>query len=407
MKSIGMLLAVSVLLAGCNLPGATETASPQQTTPGIAEVTQPPATSTPEPTPTPTATPTQPPLPMHRLERGEPVTIRYIEMKTLIEGWALGGEAGNRILHTSTAGVTWIEITPPDPVFSGTPDGAIAVLEAHGEQHAWVHYLGSDRVWRTNDAGAEWQSATVGYPETFQARLLSAGEGLVWLLQSVESAMGSELVGLFHTTDGGASWQEVIDPYENEDLQSCLKTGIAFVELNLGWATYNCQGTYAEAFLDRSVDWGSSWEGASALPLPASAADSPEDGYCWSRSPVPEWAALVVECLALAGDQLSESAYLYRTIDGGQTWQIYTFPGGEPQFMDGMTIYTMNRGLYLSVDGGVSWTKLKSLSWDGQFSFVGMQQGWAVATNEGEIAFVTTKDGGRTWAEIKPLIDDR
>jgi len=66
--------------------------------------------------------------------------------------------------------------------------------------------------------------------------------------------------------------------------------------------------------------------------------------------------------------------------------------------------WSVGRDLYLTLDGGFSWTKVKSVTWDGQFSFVSQALGWAVARSEEAIALVTTSDGGRSWTEIQPRI---
>ena len=47
---------------------------------------------------------------------------------------------------------------------------------------------------------------------------------------------------------------------------------------------------------------------------------------------------------------------------------------------------------------------VKTVNWDGQFSFVTRDAGWAVARNADEIAFLTTSDGGETWQEIEAVI---
>ena len=44
------------------------------------------------------------------------------------------------------------------------------------------------------------------------------------------------------------------------------------------------------------------------------------------------------------------------------------------------------------------------MNWDGQFSFVDLNTGWAVATNAGQIALVRTVDGGGTWQEVRPVV---
>ena len=56
------------------------------------------------------------------------------------------------------------------------------------------------------------------------------------------------------------------------------------------------------------------------------------------------------------------------------------------------------------MDGGRSWDFVKTVQWDGQFSFVSDQVGWAVARQGEALALVSTTNGGRTWNLLKPSI---
>lgn len=57
-----------------------------------------------------------------------------------------------------------------------------------------------------------------------------------------------------------------------------------------------------------------------------------------------------------------------------------------------------------TLDGGVTWTKVQTVHWDGQFSFVNAQPAWAVAWVGDEIALVKTSDGCPTWELLEPLV---
>jgi photosystem II stability/assembly factor-like uncharacterized protein len=59
--------------------------------------------------------------------------------------------------------------------------------------------------------------------------------------------------------------------------------------------------------------------------------------------------------------------------------------------------------MYETRDGGETWELIKTVSWDGQFSFIDEQNGWAIARNQDEIALVRTEDGGRTWSQLDPI----
>ncbi len=405
-----------LFLAAC-VPGVVEpptpfTASPippTQAQPTVEASIVPEEPAEPlEPTATArVAIPSQPVL-EPRLQEGQPVGIDQIWMDSALDGWAIGSHPDAipapsiHVLRTHDGGQTWDEVTPPeDRAFMSEIGGLLSF-----DSNAWVIYLGTDRVWRSTNGGVTWIDSKAGYPEgqfsTFE--FTDAQNG--WMLQEVESGFGSQLVSLFKTVDGGDTWQEIINPYESEDLQSCRKTGISFTGTETGWVTYDCEGTYPEAFLDVTLDGGQSWvEGQ--LPLPEGAAQSTDQGWCFSSSPRLTGDAsgsLIVTCVIGDGSALTQRYHLYQTEDAGGTWTIRDYPGGEPFFFSDGTMLALARDQYRSKDSGVSWEKIKTVNWDGQYSFVDPSTGWAVATSEGETALVVTSDGGRTWLIIDPLI---
>jgi photosystem II stability/assembly factor-like uncharacterized protein len=73
-------------------------------------------------------------------------------------------------------------------------------------------------------------------------------------------------------------------------------------------------------------------------------------------------------------------------------------------FTDALTGLALGRWIYLTQDGGKTWSTVKQVNWDGQFNFLTFNTGWAVARNAGQIALVNTVDGGRSWQEIKPVV---
>jgi len=410
--------AVAIFLAAC-VPGIVEPPTPFRAaeTPIAPTQLQPTveASAVPEEPaepPEPTATArvpivAQPVLEPH-LDEGQPVGIDQIEMDSALDGWAIGSHPNAvpapsiHVLRTHDGGQTWGEVTPPEDRALMSEIGGMLSFDSN----AWLIYLGTDRVWRTTTGGVTWTPAEAGYPEgQFSAfEFTDAQHG--WMLQEVESGFGSQLVTLFRTIDGGDTWTEIINPYESEDLQSCLKTGMSFSGTEVGWVTYDCEGTYLEAFLDVSTDGGESWtEGQ--LPLPEGAAQSTDQGWCSSSSPRLTGEAsgsLIVTCVKDEGSTLTKRAHLYQTDNAGETWQIRDYPGGEPHFFNNGTILALARDQSQSTDSGVSWEKIKVVNWDGQYSFVDPSKGWAVATTEDETALVVTTDGGRTWGIIKPTI---
>jgi photosystem II stability/assembly factor-like uncharacterized protein len=64
----------------------------------------------------------------------------------------------------------------------------------------------------------------------------------------------------------------------------------------------------------------------------------------------------------------------------------------------------LSHDLYRTADAGLHWSKIRTVSWEGQFSFVDEQNGWAVARSEEAIALVRTANGGSSWELLEPEI---
>lgn len=416
----GLVLSLIVLIVvGCaSVPADTLTPEVPTVTPSLPQPTltlpQEPS-ATPPSTPSPLAAEEERQFPSSRgLVPGQPVTIRSIKMDTPTEGWAVAGVEGNmfvasfdHLLNTSDGGRTWREVTPPWGIF--LPELSLgSELDAafFDGPNAWIKYGNSRHLWRTWNGGETWSRVSVTYPTAVRTWLTFTDGQHGWILQSVEAGMGSELVALFRTTDGGGTWEEILDPYASEYLQSCFKTGMAFSGTTTGWVTFDCQGNHLEPFLAVSADGGLTWEELE-LPLPEAAPASPQDGYCRSGTPSPfstDSGVLVVTCVVVGGHELIESSFVYSTDDAGESWQIREFPGGTPRFFDARTVLALGRDQFISIDGGGQWTWLNTVSWVGQYSFVDPNIGWAVATREDEIALVATTSGGRNWEIIEPVI---
>jgi hypothetical protein len=113
---------------------------------------------------------------------------------------------------------------------------------------------------------------------------------------------------------------------------------------------------------------------------------------------------LVLACRHNIDDDVSYSNFLYQTIDGGMDWRTSSLPETEILFINPQEGWALGRDIYWTEDGGRTWSKVKTVNWDGQFSFVDRDHGWAVARADDEIALVRTSNGGRTWEQLEPQI---
>ncbi|MFH2103383.1 MAG: hypothetical protein ABIJ39_08530 [Chloroflexota bacterium] len=430
-RLVAVLFLVGTMTLSCGLfPTPVATLAPTAvvpTLPAPAETATVPASPTAVPSPLPPqASPTTPVLGpgIARLPAGQQVEITTIQMVTTTVGWAIGAvdRAGDHVLRTQDGGLTWRDVTPPEPAPTGPDDikEAIGYFDRHDPDLAWVMFLIQGGwevpdyaiVWHTQDGGASWQpgyiDTAVAYEGFVPTDLVFANAINGWFLAHLGGGMHHDYVTLYSTQDGGSTWMQVITPYDDPSgIQSCSKTGMAFADARNGWLTINCHGVRWNPFILTTTDGGRTWqEIAPALPPTA---PSEADGYCGTDAPVlwsPRQGAFILECFTLDGSTLGSSYYLFTTADGGESWQMRSAPSGSLLWTSsGPTEgFALGRTIFRTVNGGQTWTEVKQVNWDGQFSFVSPLHGWAVARSEDLIALVRTVNGGGIWQEIQAVI---
>jgi hypothetical protein len=358
--------------------------------------------------------------------------ITHIHMITTEQGWALarGETSEDHILRTEDGGLTWRDVSPPEPRLVGSDLRKTALgsfLDADLAQVVYLDRGGPDTgpylsFWTSQDGGQTWQARGrtgplfTGEPPQ-HLTFVNPQNG--WLLQNTFIGMGHHAFLLFRTQDGGASYDRLHAPPSSESM--CRKMGLAFADPQHGWMTNECPFQTGEALLDVTQDGGGEWQQVS-LPPPTQEPDFfTQSAYCYTHSPVlftPAQGKLVVSCIREDDGGRSTERYLYSTTDGGGTWLTDPLPASpsatpdegvmqEILFLDPLDGWLLGREIYLTEDGGETWTRINLVTWDAKFSFVDEQNGWAAARAGDEWALVRTQDGGRTWQQLEPVIEAR
>ncbi len=417
-----VLFAIILIATSCNLatPSPTETQTPTDEGVQATELGEESPVATPtdhtELSSVPTTTPLgeiPPPIDYENAfphyAAGMDLKITLIGMTEATTGWAIGQKKGDsdHILKTEDGGETWWDVTPAEKV---PLSGEVIHAEAFflDESTAWVSYKPYEIVWRTTDAGITWLPARVPMAGNLGAtlRFLDADTG--WMMKYLDAGMNHVYSALFRTTSGGQYWEKVFDPYSDGGVQSFSKTGMVFADINTGWITRDPQGVQPGAFVDSTADGGFTWDEVDVAP-PASEPEKFDQEFCGMFSPElfsNTSGALIVTCRRYDNDEKITTHFLALTSNLGATWTLYDYPGGDLRFLNQNLAYALGRDIYKSTDGGKSWTKVKGVNWDGQFSLVNENLAWAVARAEEEIALVHTTDGGGTFSEIKPQVID-
>ena len=355
-----------------------------------------------------------------RMRVSDELRIQQIAMIDADIGWAIGGADGraDSVLRSVNGGLSWEEVSPPEPEDSDHPQMAAGGFL--DESSAWIVYHSEAdprpgarhplRVWSTSDAGQNWRSSSPISLEFIGSlhspawvHFSNSEQG--WILARYGgSGMQRYPVYLLRSKDAGAYWTILEDPYEGLWLQSCPKTGWDWHISGIGVLTVGfCPFDSAEIHL--TMDAGTTWESV-RLPFPPGEEERFDSTSCEAHSPIllsGQELLLGSEC-PIWDDDPETIHLLYRTQDLGESWQIQEYPGGTLYSAGEGIILALGRNLNRSDDGGLSWKLIKQVAWDGQFSFIDAQSGWAVARDEAEIALVRTVDGGTTWQLLEPSL---
>jgi photosystem II stability/assembly factor-like uncharacterized protein len=353
------------------------------------------------------------------MKAGDEVLISMIQMFSETRGWAIGGEEdpGDHIFYTVDGGNTWVDVTPPElnPSMGEPKKAAFAFFM--DKTTAWVTYYNQDRfevpdspvVWYTTDGGESWEVSFPLRPLSMDhytpifLHLIDQNTG--WFMVAVGVGMSHQYTVVYKTKDGGFSWAMIHDPTNSVHLQTCCKTGLAFADTQTGLMTFE-QGPYAEPYIEWTYDGGFTWEHETLQPL-SGFPDMFTNGYCNGHSPhlfSPQMATFAWDCRNFSAD--TTDYYIYRTQNGGATWDGYEYPGGALHCFDEDNCFALSREIHKTTDGGATWTHISTVYWDGDFSFVNPDLVWAVVRSDTGIALVKSTNGGERWEMLAPVVGE-
>jgi len=311
---------------------------------------------------------------------GAEIAIHQVRMFDPSFGWAVAGiqAAADHLAITTDEGNTWYDRTPPEP--APAAGEAVKVIAAfYDPQTVWALFYNPEpapvvelpRLWRTQDGGRTWQASqpldSSGFVDTFipsDLQFVDAQTG--WLLVHVGVGMNHDYVVLYKTVDGGQIWQRIIDPPSNDGgIQSCYKTALLFTDAQNGWLTGDCNGVAAGVLLYRTRDGGQTWEYVSLPPPPENPGQFEDFTMaCGSYSP---------------------------DFQDAQNGKIAVQCINMETDLRQIDYY-----LYQTGDGGESWTS--NLYPGGRLLFLDDQIGWSL-----DREIYQTQDGGAAWLRISTV----
>lgn len=250
------------------------------------------------------------------------------------------------------------------------------------DHNGWILST-SDYLWKTTNAGEDW--ITINIPEIdTSGKITFVDEQNGWLIS------GNNLL---HSNNGGLNW---ISQYEFPPFYGGYD--IAFANDSIGFAYTDYRRLY------KSVDGGESWNLVTDTLVHQYDISFYKDsiGYLCFTINTPYFP--------------TETRYIYKTTDMGETWSSSYFELGGLQitvYYDKIRcvsekeciigafdewIFGGSYQLIKTTDSGATWNPLNiNPSWPLDFEFISPQTGWSIGGSD----IVKTTDGGMSWGTLQ------
>ncbi|HEY0756176.1 MAG TPA: hypothetical protein VGD98_19630 [Ktedonobacteraceae bacterium] len=367
--------------------------------------------------------------------------VSFLQMSDASTGWASGtgsngGNSQNELLHTDDGGCHWKIVTPQG-------FGPLTAVIQHISGQLFWGITGSDAenkafFARTTDGGQNWRFAPVqtagGHltsAQIFQgsvfASFWSATEGQL-LTVSYNSSTGHVAnLALFHTSDGGLNWSQVVVDSATLPTHGAYYNGINFLNQTTGWLTATLDASAPGLFITH--DAGRTWSQQS-LPEPLRSVVSLKQLIV-----LPPHFFSTQEGVLTASSWAWPGIITYITHDAGATWQSTAFlripasparpgfiidialPAPVPQFTGADfgwfwtgPLYEPANTLLITHNEGQNWTAL-SIPFAKDYhcstaDFISAHTGWLTCNQSGTHAsapsrLFQTSDGGKSWQPIE------
>ena len=319
------------------------------------------------------------------------------------------GASGGGVWKTTDSGITWVPIS--DGQFQTASVGAIAVADSDpntiyvgmGESCIRGNVMNGDGVYKSVDAGKTWRN--VGLRDTYHigaVRVNPRNPDIVYVAALGHLWGPNSERGVYRSTDGGQTWKQV------------LTRGNTAGAIDLAMDPSNPRVLYAAFWeasrkpwrLDsggpnsgiwKSTDGGDNWTDITRSPgLPRGVLG--RIGITVSpANPDRLWA--IVE---------ASDGGVFRSDNGGRNWTrlneqnilrqrawYYSHIFADPKSAD--TVYALNTGFYRSIDGGKTFTAIRTPHGDNHGLWIAPDNPLRmIESNDGGAA--VTSDGGHTWS---------
>ncbi len=320
-----------------------------------------------------------------------------------------GGVAGG-VWKTTDGGANW------QPIFdkgnANSSIGAIAVAPSDhniiyagtGESDLRGNVTYGEGVYKSVDGGKNWQNVGLKDSRHIGALIVNPENPDIVFVAALGHAFGpNKERGVFRTTDGGKTWAKVLGKDENTGAIDVVfdphNPNALFAAL---WQVRRQPWTFSSggpgSGLYRSTDGGNTWQELKGHGLP--------DGIL-GRIGVSVSGADSNTVYAIIE---AKDGGIFRSTDGGENWKKVNDDGrfrqrawyfskiyADPRSAE--TVYVLNTGLFRSVDGGKNFTLLPARHGDHHGLWIDPKNPERIGNaNDGGASI--SNDGGKTWTTL-------
>lgn len=339
-------------------------------------------------------------------------TFGSVTMTSSQTGWALVQQPSSTtapviLARTTNQGSTWTDVTPSGATgsFAFDPVGPTTAYVAA------IQPTQSVTVYVTTDGGKSWtHGSAVPIKYGDGNGYLSVNGQDVWMEIGAPGMANALPAQLFASTDGGLTFHLVTQSAQSPGAQSTFPGfgPVVFLDASHGF-TSAVHGGMDGLGLYQTTDGGKTW---SAVNLPGGAQQaglpvfSGHNGLVWAIQ---------------ASSASNPTPVLFSTTDGGASWKAQQIPLGSDSVATNYDVFSgtgavvggMSGNVYSTSDGGATWNTVQPGS-DAKtllasnvmtsVSFSSSQVGWALMGPKGtalqsQTLYLTT-DGGQSWTQV-------
>lgn len=311
-----------------------------------------------------------------------------------VDGGLYWNNVSDGYFNTAAVGALAVSESDPNVIYAGMGEATIRIDVSHG-----------DGVYKSVDGGQSWTHCGLADTRFIgKVRIHPTNPDIVYVAALGHAFGPNEERGVFKSTDGGQSWRKVLYKSDKAGAVDLVidPTNPRILYASI-WETYrnfwHMSSGGEDSGLYKSTDGGETWQEISANPgLP---------GNIWGKVGVTASPAKAGRVWALIENK---DGGLFRSDDAGATWQqvskksdllsrawYYTHVTADSQ--DANTVYVNNLKLWKSTDGGRTFDQLGTPHGDNHDIWIDPQDNGRIIQGNDGGANVST-NSGETWTTI-------